>query len=134
VKPSVCVFHDALKINLAQAENLHKLEVDDGNFLVTFSSHNNGAQPPDHRLLTLHAVCARVAYLSGAAQAIFDELWQDVDDEQDIEETNFEHLTPPFATVPGGLQPLSLWSFGVSRSLYIWLYDVCGLWPTYVHQ
>jgi len=67
---NVCVFHDTLKINFARYQYLHE---DDGHFLVTFSSHKTNARPPDRRLLTLHAVCARVAHLSGATQAIVDE-------------------------------------------------------------
>jgi len=63
---NIGVFHDALKINLAQAKYLRE---HDGHFLVAFSPSKKGAQPPDHRLLTLHAVCARVAHLSGAARA-----------------------------------------------------------------
>jgi len=88
---NVCVFHDALKISLAQDQYLHE---DDGYFYVTFSSPEMNARLPDCRLLTLHAVCARVVLLSGATLVIIkelkeEELKEDIVDEleQDIEET-----------------------------------------------
>lgn len=46
---------------------------------VTFRSHAKNAPLPDPNLLALHAVCARVAHMSGAAEA-FDKLDRDVED------------------------------------------------------
>ena len=68
---NVCVFHDALKVNFTRDQYLHE---DDGHFFVTFSSREMNARLPDRRLLTLHAVCARVVHLSGAARVIVKEL------------------------------------------------------------
>ena len=47
--------------------------------LVVFRS-GLGVPPPDPKLLALHATCARVAHMSGAAE-FFDKL------ERDVEET-----------------------------------------------
>jgi len=47
---------------------------------VEFRSDLEGAPPPDSQLLALHAACARVAHMSGAAE-FFNEL------ERDAEET-----------------------------------------------
>ena len=89
-----------------------------GNCLyVTFSSNNLDARLPNPKLLALHAACARVAHMSGAAKT-FDELECDVEDEafdeleRDVEETRvlafdgssaclLDHLTPPSMTIPG---------------------------------
>jgi len=49
--------------------------------VVEFSSNYEGAPPPDPQLLALHATCARVAHMSGAAE-FFDKL------ERDAEETD----------------------------------------------
>jgi len=79
VKPNrynICVSIEAIKITLADARYLQQ---DGDHYFVTFSSHNTGAQLPDPKLLTFHAACARVARLSGAAQAI-DELEEDDED------------------------------------------------------
>ena len=47
---------------------------------MEFRSDLEGAPPPDSQLLALHAACARVAHMSGAAE-FFNEL------ERDAEET-----------------------------------------------
>ena len=79
--------------------------VSDSPMLVDLSSNYEGAPPPDPQLLALHAVCARVAHTSGAAEFL-DEL------ERDAEETNvlafdgssahlLSNLISPYATVHG---------------------------------
>ena len=65
--------------------------------------YENAPPPPDPRLLALHAICARVAHMSGSAE-YFDQV------ERDKEEMNvlaldgsssalLNHLLPPFAAV-----------------------------------
>ena len=81
------------------------MRVDGNRLSVRFSSNNPDARLPNPKLLALHAACARVAHMSGAAEA-FDEL------ERDVEETKvlafdrssarlLDHLTPPSMTTPG---------------------------------
>ena len=71
---------------------------------ITFSSSFPNSRLPCPILLGLHAACARVAHMSGAAEVI-DEL------ERDVEETRvlafdgssarlLDHLMTPFATIP----------------------------------
>ena len=50
-----------------------------GRLFVTFSRTDNSQDFPDPRLLGLHATCARVAHLSGAAEAI-NEVERDLED------------------------------------------------------
>ncbi|KAF9778920.1 hypothetical protein BJ322DRAFT_1113799 [Thelephora terrestris] len=89
---------------LRKFEHLH---ADGDHTFVTFSPspHYEGARLPNPQLLALHAACARVAHMSGAAEA-FDEL------EREVEETNLlasdgssayplDHLMSLFATIPG---------------------------------
>jgi len=78
----------------------------DGNRLcVTFSSNHENARVPDPKLLALHAACARVAHMSGAAEA-FDEFERDIEDTRvlafDVSSARLlDHLITPFAAVPG---------------------------------
>jgi len=71
---------------------------------VTFSPDDNNARPPGPQLLALHAACAQVVRMPGAAE-FFDEL------ERDVEETRIRasngssarllnYLMSPFAVVP----------------------------------
>jgi hypothetical protein len=55
------------------------LQSDNDNLFVKFSSPDNRLELPDVHLLTLHAVCARVAHMSGAAKA-FDKVERDLED------------------------------------------------------
>ena len=103
----VCVPDPTSKIYLRMFKDFGCLR-DDGNRLyVTFSSYNNNqnARLPNPKLLALHAACARVAHMSGAAEA-FDEL------ERDVEETRvlafdgssarlLDHLMSPSMTISG---------------------------------
>lgn len=99
---NVCTYFEGLKGDLRRSGYLRQ---DGDRLLATFSSHHPDARLPDRRLLTLHAACARVAHLSGAAEAI-DEL------EEDAQETRvlafdgssahlLDYLMGPFAAVPG---------------------------------
>ena len=94
--------------------------------LVKFSSKVANARLPSPILLGLHAACARVLHMSGAAEVI-DEL------DRDVEETRvlafdgssaclLDHLMTPFATIPGVAQCPVV----VSRCF-------CGLWDC-VHE
>ena len=76
-----------------------------GHPCVTFSGSAEGVRLPYPKLLALHAACARVAHMSGAAEA-FDEI------ECDIEETRvlafdgssaraLDHLLTPLGTIRG---------------------------------
>ena len=78
--------------------------IDGAPMVVDFTSRvENAPPPPDHRLLALHAACARVAHMSGAAQ-FFDQV------DRDVEETEvlafdgssahlLSHLLSPFGAV-----------------------------------
>ncbi|KAF9643148.1 hypothetical protein BDM02DRAFT_3104817 [Thelephora ganbajun] len=77
----------------------------DASMLVKFSPNCEGAPPPDPQLLALHATCARVAHMSGAAEFL-DEL------ERKAEETNvlafdgssaylLSSLMSPYAVIHG---------------------------------
>ena len=101
----VCVPDPLSKIYLRMYKDFGRLR-DDGNRLsVKFSLNNLGARLPNPKLLALHAACARVAHMSGAAEA-FDEL------ERDVEETRvlafdgssarlLDHLMSPLMTISG---------------------------------
>lgn len=73
---NVCVSTTALKRHLTRSGYLRQ---DGDRLLATFSSHNTDAPLPDRQFLTLHAVCARVAHMSGAIQ-IIDKSELDVED------------------------------------------------------
>ena len=47
------------------------LRDDGGRLSVTFSSSHADARLPNHRLLALHAACARVVHMSGADEAFY---------------------------------------------------------------
>ena len=52
--------------------------------MVNFSSVHEGAPPPSPLLLALHATCARVAHLSGAAESL-EKLDQDAEKAEEVE-------------------------------------------------
>ena len=81
-----------------------KPHVNGAPMVVEFTSQFEEAPPPDPLLFVLHATCARVAHMSGAAE-FFDQL------EWDAEETDvlafdgspaplLSHLISPFAVIP----------------------------------
>lgn len=77
----------------------------DGNRLFVEFSSSVDAQYPNPKLLALHAACARVAHMSGAAEA-FDELERDVEDTRVLASDGssarlLDHLITPFAAIPG---------------------------------
>jgi len=78
----------------------------DGNHLcVTFSSNYENTWVPNPKLLALHAACAWVAHMSGAAKA-FDEFECDVKDARILAFDGssvplLDHLMTPFAAIPG---------------------------------
>ena len=81
------------------------LRVDGNRLSVTFSSNHENARVPNPKLLALHAACARVAHMSGAAEA-FDEFERDVDDTRVLafdgsSSRLLDHLMTPFAAIPG---------------------------------
>jgi len=99
---NVCTYFGGLKRDLIRFGYLHR---DGGRLFVTFSSRVTGARLPDSKLLTLHAICARVVHLSGAAQAI-GELEEDVEEKRVLAFDGssarlLDHLMAPFAVVPG---------------------------------
>jgi len=73
---SVCTLHESVKEDLVLDGYLRR---DGDRLIVTFPSRDTGAHPPDANLLSIHAMCARVAHKSGAAK-IVDESDQDVND------------------------------------------------------
>jgi len=100
---NVCAYNQELEEHLRRLG--HCLHVDGDRLSVTFTSIHGNARLPDPKLLALHAACARVVRMSGAAEAI-DEL------ERDVEETRvlafdgssarlLDHLITPFARIPG---------------------------------
>ena len=77
----------------------------DAPMVVEFRSGYRGAPPPDPQLLALHATCARVAHMSGAAQFFNQLQW-------DAEETDvlafdrssaglLSNLISPFSVIHG---------------------------------
>ena len=96
----VCVSDPCYLTPLYKHEHLHG----EGDQLFVTFPQNKDLQPPEPKLLALHAVCARVAHMSGAAEA-FDKLECDV---EDIRVLNFDgssapllnHLLAPFTIIP----------------------------------
>ena len=94
----VCVPDPIFKVHLRRCEYL---ESDDfGRLFVTFSPNDNGLALPDPRLLALHATCARVAHMSGAAEA-FEKVERDLEDTMVLAKDGssarlLDHLLAPF--------------------------------------
>lgn len=97
----VCVFHKGDEKYLRSAGP--KAYVNGAPMVVEFTSKSQKAPLPDPFLLSLHATCARVAHMSGAAE-FFDRL------QWDAEETNvlasdgssallLSHLMSPFTVL-----------------------------------
>ena len=75
-----------------------------GRRFVTFSRPNNELDVPDPRLLSLHAACARVAHMSGAAEA-FGKAERDLEDAMVLAFDGssahlLDHLLAPFEAIP----------------------------------
>lgn len=77
----VCVSDSADKGYIGRTFVGPKPYIDGAPMVVEFTSEHEKAPPPHSQLLALHATCARVAHMSGAAE-FFDEL------EWEAEETN----------------------------------------------
>ena len=76
-----------------------------GDLVVTFTSSEEGLELPDPQLLSLHAACARVAHMSGAAEA-FDKLEREVEDIEVLASDGssahlLNHLLVPLTPIPG---------------------------------
>jgi hypothetical protein len=71
---------------------------------VEFDSKLKGVLLPDPFLLALHAMCARVAHMSGAAE-FFDQVEWDAEETRVLaldgsSSTLLDHLLTPFAVIP----------------------------------
>jgi len=103
-KYKVCVLAGK-GLELYLRRNTH-LEFDTLNRLfVTFSRTDDSLEYPDPRLLSLHAVCARVAHMSGAAEA-FDKVERDLEDTRVLALDGssaylIDHLLTPLEPIPG---------------------------------
>ena len=100
---NVCVSDPGYEVHLY----IHKhLQTDGGRLSVTFTSPNEALlRVPDPQLLALHAACARVAHMSGAAE-VFDELERDIEDTRVLAFDGssahlLDHCLTPFAVIPG---------------------------------
>jgi hypothetical protein len=76
-----------------------------GRLFVTFSPTDNRLELPDPRLLGLHAICARVSHMSGAAEA-FNKVERDLEDATILASDGssahlLDHLLTPFEAIPG---------------------------------
>ena len=81
------------------------LRVDGDRLYVTFSSNHTNLRVPNRQLLALHAACARVAHMSGAAEAS-DEVECDVEGMRALAFDGssaclLDHLMIPYAPIPG---------------------------------
>jgi len=101
---TVCVCDPGNEEYLRKFGNLH---ADGDRLSVTFSSRHQSLRLPDPRLLALHAACARVAHMSGAAEA-FDKFECDVEDTRVLafefdgsSARLLDHFLTPFSVVPG---------------------------------
>jgi len=101
----VCVFHEEDEGYIRRNFVGPKPHIDGAPMVVEFNSKHKEAPPPDPQLLALHATCARVAHMSGAAE-FFNKL------EWDAEETRvlafdgssahlLTNLISPFAVIRG---------------------------------
>ena len=75
-----------------------------GPIFVEFNSKHENAPPPDPFLLALHATCARVARMSGAAE-FFDQVEWEAEETRVLASdgssaTLLDHLLSPFSVIP----------------------------------
>ncbi|KAF8257881.1 hypothetical protein EI94DRAFT_1756444, partial [Lactarius quietus] len=102
-KYKVCVPADNLAPHLCRSNHL---ESDSLNHLfVTFSRTDDSQEYPNPQLLGLHAVCAQVAHMSGAAEA-FDKVEHDLEDTMVLALDGssaylLDHLLTPLEPIPG---------------------------------
>jgi hypothetical protein len=81
------------------------LHVDGDRLYVTSSSNHTNLRVPNRHTLAFHAACARVAHMSGAANA-FDEAGRDVEETRDFAFDGssarlLDHLMIPYAPIHG---------------------------------
>jgi hypothetical protein len=98
----VCVSDPILKVHLRRCEYLESDNL--GCLFVSFSPNDNGLALPDPRLLGLHATCARVAHMSGAAEA-FDKVERNLENAMVLASDRssahlIDHLLVPFEAIP----------------------------------
>ncbi|KAF9645780.1 hypothetical protein BDM02DRAFT_3119694 [Thelephora ganbajun] len=77
----ICFFNVKIGQSIRAISNRTETSGPGASMVVDFSSNRDNAPPPDPQLLALHATCARVAHMSGAAEFL-DEI------ERKAEETN----------------------------------------------
>jgi len=102
-KYKVCVANSGYQLYLRQRTHLPFDPLD--RLFVTFSRPDPSLEYPDPRLLSLHAVCARVAHMSGAAEA-FDKMDRDLEDVRVLALDGssaylIDHLLTPLEPIPG---------------------------------
>ena len=101
----VCVFHESDERYIRRNFVGPKDHVDGAPMVVELASSYQEAPPPDPQLLALHATCARVAHMSGAAKFFNQMQW-------DAEETDvlafdgssaglLSSLISPFSVIHG---------------------------------
>ncbi|KAI9567170.1 hypothetical protein HD554DRAFT_2220399 [Boletus coccyginus] len=74
----ICVSNEGIEEYIRRIFVAPKPHVDGAPMVVEFTSKHAEAPPPDPLLLALHATCARVAHMSGAAE-FFDQLEWDAE-------------------------------------------------------
>ena len=99
----MCFSHPAYETYLLLSKHLHPDQL--GRLFVTFTRTDVRQEYPDPMLLGLHAACARVAHMSGAAEA-FNEVERDLEDTRVLALDGssahlLDHLLTPFVAIPG---------------------------------
>jgi len=97
----VCVSDPTYEVHLRLYRHLESVG---DHLFVTFTRTHESQEYPDYRLLGLHAACARVAHMSGAAEA-FDEVERDLEDTTVLAVDGsdahlLDHLLIPHAAIP----------------------------------
>ncbi|KAG9308858.1 hypothetical protein JVU11DRAFT_11488 [Chiua virens] len=101
----VCTSHGKYDKYIQHLFAGHDRQVDGAPMFVEFDSDYMQAPPPDPFLLTLHATCARVAHMSGAAE-VFDRVDRDMEESKVLaldgsSSSLLVHLLSPFSVIPG---------------------------------
>ncbi|KAF8556091.1 hypothetical protein OG21DRAFT_1506870 [Imleria badia] len=99
----VCTAHEDKKLSIHQFAG-HDRQDYGADMFVEFNLKLQGVLPPDPFLLALHATCARVAHMSGAAE-FFDQVQWDAEETRVLasdgsSSTLLDHLLTPFAVIP----------------------------------
>ncbi|KAG9308243.1 hypothetical protein JVU11DRAFT_12130 [Chiua virens] len=101
----VCTSHGKYDKYIQHLFAGHDRQVDGAPMFVEFNSDYMQAPPPDPFLLALHATCARVAHMSGAAE-VFDRVDRDMEESRVLASDGSSssllvHLLSPFSVIPG---------------------------------